>query len=146
MRKDKVVQVLVTEAEQALLAEAAHRSNTSLSRKGRELLLAWGSEAVDAPGGVRGGRCGSSSGCLSGNARWWNANAKIFCCEKCAIERNEKNPSVCVLDGGPDRLPNAVVIELRAATVTRESLVEEVARAARALSEFDERKSGKGAS
>lgn len=139
MRKDKVVQVLVTEAEQALLVEAAARSNTSLSRKGRELLLAWGNEALDARGGLRGGRCGSDNGCTNGDARWWNVNAKIFCCETCAADRNAHNPNVCMLDGGPNRLPSAVITELKAATVSRESLVEAVARAARILADFDGR-------
>lgn len=147
----KNVQVLLTEEEQLLLAEAAVREGTTDMRgffagRARALLLAWAFDVLEKRGGVRGGSCGS---CSAAVAPWLNTATRLYVCDACAERINAMAPvsalhhAICVR-GGPDRqhLPSAVyektyrrVLAVEAARLLggREKLIAELVEAAAAL-------------
>lgn len=110
-RRNVAVQILVSEEEHEILRAVAGKYGEKLGRKGRSLLLAWADAARDAPGRVRGGRCGSSvgGGCVNQDAVWWHRVGRMFVCEACA----SRAPDTCGRDGGPlDELPNERLVAL----------------------------------
>jgi hypothetical protein len=109
----KGIMIHVSEDEHALLVEAAKRSfNVKLATKARALMLAWAAGAVDTRGGVRGGICGSGSGCTNRPADWWNKIGKFFVCSGCAARLNAHTQGMCSAADGPQTMPEAELVAL----------------------------------
>ena len=89
------VQFRLTEDEWDLFSRALEAAGRPAAAVARDAALAWAKRALDTPGAVPGGACGSSGGCRARPALWWNRNSKIHLCANCAASCNRAFSGSC---------------------------------------------------